>query len=196
MKKLEIKNEKGEVKPTVVAAGLSVILLGTSQLLTMADKELAKLAPERTELKAYEFVMPDVSSFSLVEAVGKQASGDKLPPQFVSKLFLPEAPKPKVIQPTRPKPKPQPVVKPKPEPKPKPPKSDYRNFVKDRVNISGVTNTGIFINGRFYQAGDRLDLHYKHEAKGRVESPVIQSVTKSSVVFDVSGHVLTVPLES
>jgi hypothetical protein len=74
------------------------------------------------------------------------------------------------------------------EPKLEPIKSvepDYGEWFKQVARVDGVSDDGVFVNGRFYKLGDKMqDLSFT-TASGKPVTPVVESIKKGRVTFRI-----------
>ena len=82
------------------------------------------------------------------------------------------------------------LFKKKEEPKlelelPKPPEPDYGELFKQLASVDGVADNGVFINGRFYKVGEKMEEFTFTTGSGKPVVVMVESIKDGRVVFRV-----------
>lgn len=62
---------------------------------------------------------------------------------------------------------------------------DYVEIFKKAANVQGVSDTGVYINGRFYHVGDKLEELAMMDSSGKPVVPLLSSIKDGAVTFVV-----------
>ena len=62
---------------------------------------------------------------------------------------------------------------------------DYVQIFKDRVQITGISNDGVFLNNQFYRAGQKIYPLSMPRESGKPVVPVLQSIQDGRIVFSI-----------
>jgi len=97
-------------------------------------------------------------------AMPRQDGASEMDALFAGKVNKPEEPKLGPIRPVEP---------------------DYGEWFKQVARVDGVADDGVFVNGRFYKLGDKMqDLAFT-TAGGKPVTPVVESIKGGKVTFRV-----------
>lgn len=69
---------------------------------------------------------------------------------------------------------------------------NYLDIFRQNARIDGITDSGVFVNGRFYRAKEKLEPLAIQGVSGDTIIPVVESVSKTRIVFRVGRETVTV----
>lgn len=76
--------------------------------------------------------------------------------------------------------------------KPQKPETNYLETFQQMARIDGLADNGVFVNGRFYKAKERMEALTIQGTSGEAIVPVVEVVSANKIVFRVGGETLTI----
>ena len=68
---------------------------------------------------------------------------------------------------------------------PKPTEPDYADMFRQTASVDGVADDGVFVSGKFYKVGDKLEDFAIATASGHSIVPFVESIKQGRVMFRI-----------